>query len=143
MESVISDYLCLEKWYDSGILSKVSASDTRLYVVDYSIDSFGRYSRINSIMLDYLKSSGLLQIVELTEKQNLKAYELFSLNSNILFESVAALVFAEQIKGKFITEDTQVMDFAYRNFNVSVYALRSIKDDWQERSNKNKKIALN
>lgn len=133
MESVISDYACLAKWYDSGILSRISSQDTRLFIVDYSVDNFGQHSRVNNVMLDSLKNSGLLQIVELNEKQNLKAYKIFVDNSNMLLESVAALVLAAEIKGRFITEDTQIMGFALDIFSISAYSLRTLTSEWQQR----------
>jgi hypothetical protein len=118
MDIVITEFRRVKQLVDSEYLFRFFPKDVRFVITWFSMDALQNQGDVSMLMLSSLRSKGFLEIVDLDEAQNLLACQIYSANTHIVFESIAALVYAQHKRLPFMTEDSKVMDFAYRNFEV-------------------------
>ena len=148
MEIVIADCGHLQKLYESDYIYRFFQDDIRFVVIGYLLHKVERDTSVNRLMINSLEMKGYLNIVHLNETQNRKAVEIYQNETQIIFESVAAMVYAEENKMIFMSEDFRVLEYAYKNFDIpdviSPKALdKSLKGILLRREKKFKEAALN
>jgi lipopolysaccharide export LptBFGC system permease protein LptF len=147
MEIVIADCGHLQKLYESDYIYRFIPGDIRFVVIGYLLHKLERDRSLNRLMVRSLETKGYLDIVNLDEQQNRKAVEIYQNKAQVIFESIAAMVYAEENKMTFMSEDFQVMEYAYKNFNlpdvISSKALdKSLRDILLRRDEKFKEASL-
>ena len=113
MKVVITELGLISRLFDAGFLNRFSPEDIRFFIIDYCYNVQQKRGKFDSVIIQKMLVQGMLNIVNINEKENEQVAELSLKHPNFLFESIVSLVYANQHRINFFSEDPNLMSFAF------------------------------